>query len=76
MSCRNGIAAAISAGAFLMAGAGAASADQGGAAGNCGPPGQTIYLYAQVPGASTVDVWPGAPGQDVVTFCAPGHQGP
>ena len=75
MRCRRGIAAAITTSAFLMVGASGASA-QGGAAGNCGPPGQTIHVFAQDPGGSTVEVWPGAPGQDVVTFCAPGHQGP
>ena len=76
MRCQKGIAAAISAGALLTVGASPAPADGGGAAANCGPPGRTIMQYARVPGESTVDAWPGAPGQDVVTFCAPGHQEP
>jgi hypothetical protein len=53
---------------------------QGGAAANCGPPGQTINEAAKLPGQSTTETWqqlPGAqksPGQDVVTDYAPGHQ--
>jgi hypothetical protein len=52
---------------------------QGGAAANCGPPGQTISDAAQVPEQSTPETWQEiggqkSPGQDVVEECAPGHQ--
>jgi hypothetical protein len=47
---------------------------QGGAAENCGPPGQVINEAAKVPGQSTTENWGGVPGEDVVIICAPGHQ--
>ena len=47
----------------------------GGAAANCGPPGQTISEFAKAPG-SVPDVFfgTGIPGQEVKEECAPGQQ--
>jgi hypothetical protein len=54
---------------------------KGGAAENCGPPGQTINEAAKVPGESTPAAWgqiggQKSPGQDVREECAPGQQEP
>ena len=46
---------------------------QGGAAGNCGPPGQSHSEAAKVPGESTVETWGEPPGQSASEQCAPGH---
>jgi hypothetical protein len=46
----------------------------GGAAENCGPPGQTHSDYAKDPGESTPESFGGPPGAVGVTqFCAPGQ---
>jgi hypothetical protein len=59
--------------AMLVAAALPAFAD-GGAAANCGPPGQTHSDYAKDPGKSTVEARGEPPGQGVREDCAPGHQ--
>ena len=48
----------------------------GGAADNCGPPGQLISELAKVPGASTPEpeAFGGPPGQRVKDVCAPGQE--
>ena len=51
---------------------------QGGAAGECGPPGQSHNEAAKEPGESTPEAWGGKkesvpPGQSASEQCAPGH---
>jgi len=46
---------------------------QGGAAGNCGPPGQSHRQAAKVPGKSAPEAWGEPPGQSASKQCAPGH---
>ena len=51
---------------------------QGGAAGECGPPGQSHQEAAKEPGESTPEAWGGKkesvpPGQSASEQCAPGH---
>jgi hypothetical protein len=50
---------------------------QGGAAGECGPPGQSHNEAAKEPGESTPEAWgkkePVPPGQSASEQCAPGH---
>jgi hypothetical protein len=46
---------------------------QGGAAGNCGPPGQTHSQFAKEPGESTPESFGGPPGYGVTQICAPGQ---
>jgi hypothetical protein len=47
---------------------------KGGAAGNCGPPGQGVRIYAHTPGESVPGAYGGPPGEAVQDVCAPGHQ--
>jgi hypothetical protein len=46
----------------------------GGAADNCGPPGQLISDEAKDPSASTPEAFGGPPGQRVKDVCAPGQE--
>jgi len=44
-----------------------------GAAGKCGPPGQSIVsIYAKTPGGSVPGAYGGPPGEAVRDLCAPG----
>ena len=46
---------------------------RGGAAGKCGPPGQSVVsIYAKTPGESVPGAYGGPPGEAVRYLCAPG----
>jgi hypothetical protein len=47
---------------------------QGGAAGECGPPGQGVKIYATTPGESVPGAYGGPPGEAVGDVCAPGQK--